>query len=97
MAGKIDDEMMEAVAILAQLSIREEEKDAVREEMERMLDFVDQLNELDTVGTEPALEVISYGNVFREDEVTNGNEAAAMLANAPQKQDGQYQVPKTVE
>ena len=41
--------------------------------------------------------IFEMGNVFREDEVTNGDDRDAMLANAPEVKEGQYTVPKTVE
>ena len=62
-----------------------------------MLDYVDKLNELDTSKVEPMTHIFEMGNVFREDEVTNGVDRDAMLANAPEVKEGQYKVPKTVE
>ena len=49
-----------------------------------MLDYVDKLNELDTSKVEPMTHIFEMGNVFREDEVTNGDDRDAMLANAPE-------------
>ena len=57
----------------------------------------DKLNELDTSKVEPMTHIFEMGNVFREDEVTNGDDRDAMLANAPEVKEGQYKVPKTVE
>ena len=65
--------------------------------MQKMLDYIDKLNELDTSGIEPMSHVFPVKNVFREDVVTNGDAREQMLANAPEQRDGQYQVPKTVE
>ena len=91
MANVISDETMEYVGILAKLELKDEEKESARQDMQKMLDYVDKLNELDTRRVEP------MGNVFREDEVTNGDDRDAMLANAPEVKEGQYKVPKTVE
>ena len=96
MANKISDETIEYVGILAKLELSEEEKLAARSDMERMLDYIDTLNELDTEGIEPMSHVFPVQNVFREDEVTNGDNSEAMLANAPKAKEGQYQVPKTI-
>ena len=96
MAKRIDDETMETVCILAQLSLSETEKQKAKEEMQRMLDYVEKLSELDTAQTEPLSHLFAEENVFRDDEVTNGDDREAMLANAPKKKDGQYMVPKTV-
>ena len=97
MANRISDETMEYVGILAKLDLNGEEKEAARQDMQKMLDYVDKLNELDTSGVEPMTHIFSMGNVFREDEVTNKDNRADMLANAPKEKDGQYMVPKTVE
>ena len=96
MANVISDETMEYVGILAKLELSKEEQKAARKDMERMLDYIDKLNELDTAGVEPMSHIFPVYNVFREDVVTNGDNSKAMLANAPKSKDGQYQVPKTI-
>ena len=98
MAKQIDDETMENVCILAKLSLTEEErrKKAKKKDMQEMLDYVDKLDELDTSSVEPMSHIFGDQNVFREDEVTNGDNSEAMLANAPKAKEGQYQVPKTI-
>ena len=96
MARPIDDETMENVCILAKLSLSEEEKAKAKEDMQKMLDYVDKLDELDTKDVEPLSHIFGGENVFREDEVINGEAKEAMLANAPKAKDGQYQVPKTI-
>ena len=97
MANVISDETIEYVGILAKLELSDEEKEAAKSDMGRMLDYIDKLNELDTNGVEPMSHVFPVHNVFREDVVTNGDDRDNMLANAPEERDGQYQVPKTVE
>ena len=96
MAKQIDDETMENVCILAKLSLTEEEKEKAKKDMQEMLDYVDKLDELDTSSVEPMSHIFGDQNVFREDEVTNGDNSEAMLANAPKAKEGQYQVPKTI-
>ena len=78
-------------------ALKDEEKESARQDMQKMLDYVDKLNELDTSKVEPMTHIFEMGNVFREDEVTNGDDRDAMLANAPEVKEGQYKVPKTVE
>ena len=95
MSNKIDDETLEYVGILAKLNIEGEEKEKARADMEKMLDYVDKLAELDTSEAEPLVQAIDLENVFREDEVTIGDDRDNMLANAPKKKDGQYVVPRT--
>ena len=97
MANTISIETMDYVGILAKLELSLEEKEAARKDMERMLDYIDQLNELDTSQTEPLSHVFPVNNVFREDVVTNGDEREKILKNAPEQKDGAFKVPKTVE
>lgn len=97
MAKMIDDETIEYVGILAKLNLSDAEKEQAKQDMQKMLDYIDKLNELDTDGVEPMSHIFPVTNVFREDEVTNGDDREAMLANAPRQKEGQYQVPKTVE
>ncbi|HIQ74411.1 MAG TPA: Asp-tRNA(Asn)/Glu-tRNA(Gln) amidotransferase subunit GatC [Candidatus Cottocaccamicrobium excrementipullorum] len=97
MANKISDETIEYVGILAKLELSPEEKEDAKEDMARMLDYIDKLNELDTEGVEPMSHVFPVNNVFREDVVENGDDRENILANAPEKRDGAFVVPRTVE
>lgn len=97
MANIISDETIEYVGILAKLELSAEEKEQAKKDMGRMLDYIDKLNELDTEGVEPMSHVFPVSNVFREDEVQNGDEREKILANAPKAKDGSFQVPKTVQ
>ena len=97
MANIISDETIEYVGILAKLELSEEEKEAAKKDMGRMLDYIDMLNELDTSQTEPMSHVFSINNVFRDDVVSNGDDKENMLKNAPECKEGVYKVPRTVE
>ncbi len=97
MANVIDDATIEYVSILAKLELSDEEKEQAKKDMGRMLDYFDRLAELDTSGVEPMSHVFPVQNVFREDEVTNGDQKERMLANAPGEKDGMFVVPRTVE
>jgi aspartyl-tRNA(Asn)/glutamyl-tRNA(Gln) amidotransferase subunit C len=92
----ISDETMEYVGILAKLELSPEEAQEAKKDMEEMLDYIDQLNELDTTGIEPMSHVFPVNNVFREDVVTNGDGSADTLKNAPSMKDGGFKVPKTI-
>lgn len=96
MANKISDETIEYVGILAKLELSDEEKEAAKADMEKMLDYIDTLNELDTTGVEPMSHVFPVNNVFREDVVTNGDGRAGTLANAPQRKEDTFEVPRTI-
>lgn len=97
MANIISDETIEYVGILAKLELSDEEKEAAKKDMGRMLDYIDKLNELDTTGVEPMSHVFPVNNVFREDVVENGDDSENMLKNAPEVREQSYVVPKTVE
>lgn len=97
MANQITDETIEYVGILAKLELSDEEKEQAKKDMGSMLDYIDKLNELDTEGIEPMSHIFPVENVFREDEVTNGDDRDNMLRNAPQKKEGTYMVPKTFD
>ncbi len=97
MANHISDETIEYVGILAKLELSDQEKEDAKKDMDKMLDYIDMLNELDTSEVEPMSHVFSVTNVFREDVVINGDDRDNILANAPENKDGAFKVPKTVE
>lgn len=97
MANQITDETIEYVGILAKLELSDEEKQQARKDMGNMLDYIDQLNELDTTGVEPMSHVFPAENVFREDVVTNGDESLQILQNAPEEKDNMFVVPRTFD
>ena len=97
MANVISDETIEYVGILAKLELSDEEKEAAKSDMARMLDHIDKLSELDTTGVEPMSHVFPVNNVMREDVVTNGDGSKDTLANAPEANEYGFIVPKTVE
>ena len=94
---KISDEVMANTELLAKLALTDEEREKSRQEMEKILGYVDKLNELDTEGVEPLISLFPVENVFREDKVVNGDRRDKLVDLAPRKKDGQYLVPKTVE
>ena len=97
MANIISDETIEYVGILAKLELSEEEKEQAKKDMGSMLDYIDKLGELDTIGVEPMSHVFPVKNVFREDVVTNGDMREDILKNAPGEKDGMFVVPRTFE
>lgn len=97
MANVISDETIDYVGILAKLELSPQEREDAKKDMGRMLDYIDQLNELDTAGVEPMSHVFPVNNVFREDTVTNGDGSEDTLRNAPSQKDGMYKVPRTFE
>jgi len=92
---QITDETIDYVGILAKLELSGEEKEQAKKDMTDMLEYVNKLNELDVSGVEPMSHTFPVSNVLREDVVTNGDDSENMLANAPEKSDDSYIVPKT--
>ena len=96
MANIISDETIEYVGVLAKLELSAGEKEKAKQEMAKMLDYFDMLNDLDTSGVEPMSHVFPINNVFREDVVVNGDDSENMLLNAPAKKDNYFAVPKVI-
>ena len=88
MANVISDETIDYVGILAKLELSDEEKEKAKKDMEEMLDY--------TSDVEPMSHVFPVNNVFREDVVTNGDGTKQTIANAPEKKDDSFVVPKTI-
>lgn len=95
--AKITIQEVEHVANLARLVFNEEEKKKLTEQLGRILDYIEQLNELDTEDVEPTSHVIPMKNVVRPDVVRPSLTRDDALANAPSDVDGLFEVPKIVE
>ena len=93
----IDDKLIQYLEDLSRLHLTEEEKEKSKEELGKILNYVDMLNELDTTGVEEMSHPFSFTNNFREDEAVNTENREALLANAPEQKDGCFKVPQTVE
>lgn len=93
----INEETIRYVAALAKLSVSEEEKQKAMQDLNHILHYIETMNGLDTEGVEPMSHVLPIKNVFREDEVVNGDNRDELLKNAPKRMEGSFAVPKTVE
>ena len=95
--AKITRADVEYVAGLAQLTLDDATVDRLTGELGQILEYVDQLNELDTDGIEPMMHVLDLTNVLREDEVKPSLDRDVALSSAP-KTDGEYYlVPKILD
>lgn len=97
MAQKIDIKTVEEVAHLARLEFSEEGKVEILNDMNRMLAFVDKLNEMDTTDVEPLIYMTDEQNVLREDEPKQTLTQKEALKNAPKKDSDYFKVPKVIE
>jgi aspartyl-tRNA(Asn)/glutamyl-tRNA(Gln) amidotransferase subunit C len=97
MAQKIDIKTVEEVAHLARLEFNEEGKAEILNDMNRMLAFIDKLNEMDTTDVEPLIYMTDERNVLREDEPKQTLTQKEALKNAPKKDSDYFKVPKVIE
>ena len=93
----IDTKTAARVAKLARIKVDEGDLPALALEFTNILDFIEQLNELDVEGVEPMVSVTPQHLLRREDIVNDGNQQAAVLANAPDAREGFFAVPMVVE
>jgi len=87
---------VEHVAALARLSFSEPEKEKLTHELNEILQYMEQLNSLDTSKVEPLSHVIELQNVFRQDEVRPGVSREDALKNAPARSEKFFKVPKVI-
>ncbi|MED2974663.1 Asp-tRNA(Asn)/Glu-tRNA(Gln) amidotransferase subunit GatC [Fictibacillus sp. B-59209] len=93
--SRISKDQVKHVAHLARLSVSEEEVDMFTEQLDAIISFAEELNELDTENIEPTTHVLELKNVLREDTVKESVTREEALKNAPDQRDGQFKVPKT--
>lgn len=95
--AKIDQSTVDKLATLSRLEFNGKEKEEIIHDLNRMLDFVGKLNELDTSSVEPLIYMNDEKNVLRADEVKQEITQANALSNAPKKDSDYFKVPKVVE
>jgi aspartyl-tRNA(Asn)/glutamyl-tRNA(Gln) amidotransferase subunit C len=88
---------VEHVARLARLALDADEMERMRSQLDAILGYVEQLRRVNTDGVEPTAHVLPLVNVLRDDEVRPSYPVEAMLANAPDAQEGQFRVPRILE
>ena len=93
----IDTETARRVAKLARIQVPEADLPELANEFSAILGFIEQLNEVDVDGIEPMTSVTPQRLKRRTDVVTDGDQAEAMLQNAPDAREGFFAVPKVVE
>ncbi|WP_217587924.1 Asp-tRNA(Asn)/Glu-tRNA(Gln) amidotransferase subunit GatC [Lentibacillus saliphilus] len=96
MANITRDQVMH-VAHLARLAVTEEEADAFANDLDAIINYAEQLNELDTEGVEPTTHVLDLKNIMRDDKAEKWAHRDDALTNAPDKQGGQFKVPSILE
>ena len=94
---KLSREEVRHVATLARLRLTAEEEGRLTEQLENILQYMEKLDRLDLSGVEPFTHAVEVVNTFRDDKVTNHPNAEALLANAPDKDQTFFKVPKIIE
>ncbi|MBK7666251.1 MAG: Asp-tRNA(Asn)/Glu-tRNA(Gln) amidotransferase subunit GatC [Sphingobacteriaceae bacterium] len=97
MAQKIDIKTVDEIAHLARLEFNDEAKGEILNDMNRMLAFVDKLNELNTDNVEPLIYMTEERSVLREDEAKQTVTQQEALKNAPKKDSDYFKVPKVID
>jgi len=94
---KLTEQTLAAQAAQARIALSDEQAAALLPQLNTMLCSFDALNEVDTTGVEPLVQVYPFRHVMREDVVRQSFTREQLLANAPKKTDEAFVVPKTVE
>ena len=94
---EVNDALVDKLANLARLQFDNAEKSAIKTDLQRMIQFVEKLNELDTTGVAPLLHMSDNINALREDEVKGSISREEGLQNAPLKDEQFFKVPKVIK
>lgn len=93
----VDLDTVKRVARLSRIAVNEQEAAVMADKINSILGFVEQLNEVDVTGVEPMTSVLPMDMRKRADEVSDGNKADDVVANAPATEENFFLVPKVVE
>lgn len=94
---KVSLEEVDRIASLSMLSLTQEKRLMLQQNLSDILEHAERLNELDTEGVEPTTYILKQENVLRADKPGKEWERIELLKNAPEKEDGYFAVPKVVE
>lgn len=93
---KVDNETVKKIAFLSRLNVLDN-FDNIKKDFENILNMIEQFNEVDTKEVKPLVSVNDSNIICREDKITEGGNAEAVLSNAPSSLYGYFVVPKVVE
>ena len=94
---EVNDILIDKIAHLARLQFKEEEKNSIKTDLQKMIAFVEKLNELDTTGVPPLLHMSDNINKLREDEIQGSVSRELALKNAPLQDATFFKVPKVIK
>ena len=94
---EINNKLIQDIAKLSKLKFDDSAEEKMKADLEKMLDFVDKLNEIDTEGIDPLIYMSEEINVLREDKVTEETSQEDALKNAPEKDSDYFKVPTVLK
>jgi len=94
---EVNDALIEKLAHLSRLEFNSKEKNEIKNDLQKMIAFVEKLDELDISGVEPLLHMTDEVNVLREDEVKGSISRDEALKNAPEHDGIFFKVPKVIK
>ena len=94
---KISEETVDHIAHLARLEFEGEKKETIKEDLERILEFIDKLKQVETDNVEPLIYMTNEVNRLREDESKVTLSQEEVLKNAPKKDSDYFRIPKVLE
>lgn len=93
----VDNDTVRRIAFLSRLKVEPDKLEETKEEFNKILNWVEELGEVNTDNVEPLVSVNNESLTLREDEVTAGHISQEILKNAPAQEFGYFVVPKVVE
>ena len=93
----VDQKTVKRVARLARLKVQDADVPRLAGELNAILGFIEQLNEVDVANVEPLTSVVTMKMKMRRDEVTDGHYPAKIIANAPAQDEAFFMVPRVIE
>ena len=93
----VDEKTVRHIARLARIALKDEQVKPMVNELNNILAWVEQLEEVDVAGVPPLTSVVEQRLKMRDDVVTEGGQADALMANAPQSEENFFVVPRVVE
>ena len=93
----VDKKIVAKIADLARIAIKDDELEPMAGELNNILDWIEQLSEVNTDGVQPMTSVVEVDLPWRADKVTDGGYRDDILANAPSSEHGFFAVPKVIE
>jgi aspartyl-tRNA(Asn)/glutamyl-tRNA(Gln) amidotransferase subunit C len=94
---QVDEATVRRIARLARIKVTDAEAKGLEKELSGILDWVKQLDEVNTANVEPMTRVVPIAMKMRDDKITDGEKAVEVTANAPMSEDHFFVVPKIVE